>query len=79
MLIHTYAPVPTPALHCIPPYRVRRPTKDEMQNTSELHIENLRRQNRIAPDRNKHERKAESIGKLSRRTVREKHISINKA
>lgn len=38
MLISTYAPVPTPALHCIPPYRVRIPTKDARQNTSELHM-----------------------------------------
>ena len=41
MLIITYAPVPTPALNCIPPYRVRRPTKDAMQNTSEWTIADL--------------------------------------
>ena len=63
MLISTYAPVPTPALHCIPPYLVRRPTKDERQNTSGLHMADSETIEEYAPERNKHERKAESGGK----------------
>nr|DAH38965.1 MAG TPA: hypothetical protein [Caudoviricetes sp.] len=38
MLIITYAPVPTPALHCIPPYRVRHPTNAQGYTLRRLHF-----------------------------------------